>query len=501
MAQSREYFLHKIGELRRPKTNVQMIQKNAMLKFSHLFHFLMESAPAIAEEVQSTYVESMSRTLHGLFRAYHTQLVRLQLEVANRHDLIAVEENAVRSLFSTKVDLSKRTDAFTLNDRGAILEEIDVGPVLVHVAVAEGRRFPYEAIFRSIQKHLMDAATSEYLFCLDFFNAASHSRDLFNRIFARTLSLCLEQLENYLFSCHDAIGLLLMIRLTHSHRMVMERRRIPCLDNFFDRVNLLLWPRFKAIFGANLRSVRSANPRKLGAIEMTPHYITRRYSEFSAAVLTLHNSFEGCNFGTGDEMLLNDLATLRAEMVGLLGRLSDELPTAKGKMVFLINNYDQVLSLFQERRILSEETTRFEELLSQQREQFVEEELLVSFGRMIAFVQQTEAQMADGGGSAAGASSSSSSPVDTALVETLVRDFAASWKSGIEQINHDVMEYFSNFRNGMEILKQVLTQLLLYYTRFQDIIRRCWRRPPPFSKDIVTTQAILAEIKKYSRNV
>jgi len=29
------------------------------------------------------------------------------------------------------------------------------------------------------------------------------------------------------------------------------------------------------------------------------------------------------------------------------------------------------------------------------------------------------------------------------------------------------MECFSNFRNGMEILQQVLTQLLLQYTRFQ----------------------------------
>lgn len=33
------------------------------------------------------------------------------------------------------------------------------------------------------------------------------------------------------------------------------------------------------------------------------------------------------------------------------------------------------------------------------------------------------------------------------------------------------MRYFSHYRNGMEILKQVLTQLLLYYTRFQ--VRPC----------------------------
>jgi hypothetical protein len=42
------------------------------------------------------------------------------------------------------------------------------------------------------------------------------------------------------------------------------------------------------------------------------------------------------------------------------------------------------------------------------------------------------------------------------------------------------MKYFSNFHNGMEILKQVLTQLLLYYTRFQVWeIAMLWLYPYP----------------------
>ncbi len=34
-------------------------------------------------------------------------------------------------------------------------------------------------------------------------------------------------------------------------------------------------------------------------------------------------------------------------------------------------------------------------------------------------------------------------------------------------VRGSVSKYFSNVRDGMAILKQVLTQLLLYYTRFQ----------------------------------
>jgi hypothetical protein len=59
----------------------------------------------------------------------------------------------------------------------------------------------------------------------------------------------------------------------------------------------------------------------------------------------------------------------------------------------------------------------------------------------------------------------------------------------------------------MEILKQCLTQLLLYYTRFQDIIRKVCGPPTKagggntFTKDLVSTNAILAEIKKYALSI
>ena len=132
------------------------------------------------------------------------------------------------------------------------------------------------------------------------------------------------------------------------------------------------------------------------------------------------------------------------------------------------------------------------ELLMKQREIFVEEELLTGFSKMIAFVQQTEAYLAS-------VQKGDKIDVNIQVVESLVIDFASNWKSNIDLINRNVLSYFSNFKNGMEILKQVLTQLLLYYTRFQDIIRRVWKnKPPAFCKDLIGTSVILAEIKKYA---
>ena len=64
--------------------------------------------------------------------------------------------------------------------------------------------------------------------------------------------------------------------MAHAQRLVMQRRRIPVLDSFFDRVSLILWPRFKSIFDINLKGVKEINVKKLGNVtDLSPHYISR----------------------------------------------------------------------------------------------------------------------------------------------------------------------------------------------------------------------------------
>jgi len=557
----RTYFLSTIAQLRRPKTNVRMIQINSLLKYTPLMEFLLDAKVDIYNEIRNVYTESMSKTLYALFRTYAAQLALLDNAIATRKDVIAVEDSALRDVW-TRVNMSKRGDAFCLGSRSQVLEgsEKDM-PILAHVALSENKKYPYEVIFKSVMMHLMDSVTNEYVFVRKFLE--ENGPDAFQGIFGRTLSLILEQLENYLFNCYDCLGLLLMIKLTHANKRIMRERRVDSLDKFFDSLTNLLWPRLKTVMDKQLRSVRDGDVRKLGSIELHAHYVSRRYAEFTCSILQiLHkgtkdgtrtgvssgpssggtnanaittnvanlnmSSGNGHSHSAGEEatqgksssrsslselskqsashrgsagdMLLSDVSLLQDEIVLLLQRLSDSHATNKKKIIFLINNLDQIMSIFQERRVSGKELNRFVELLMQQREIFVEEELLQSFSKMIAFVQQTEHHMNRphfGGGRAA--AEGHKHEVNAQVVESLVREFASTWKQGIEQINRNVLSFFANFRNGMEILKQVLTQLLLYYTRFQDIIRKVWRsKPPGFCKDLVSTSTILAEIKKYA---
>lgn len=250
--------------------------------------------------------------------------------------------------------------------------------------------------------------------------------------------------------------------------------------------------------------------------------MSRRYAEFTCSILLILNrgrksageNDEGktslgtavaaggkpSHRGSAGDMLVNDLDMMVEEMIMLLTRLADVHATNKKRIIFMINNLDSIITIFKERRVSGKELSRFSELLVQQRELFVEEELLQTFSKMIAFVTQTEASMSrfkvprGARGVVAPAE-----VVNPDVVESLVQEFASNWKSGIEQINRNVLSYFSNFRNGMEVLKQVLAQLLLYHTRFQDIIRKVWRgKLPSFCKDLVSTAVILAEIKRHA---
>ena len=94
--------------------------------------------------------------------------------------------------------------------------------------------------------------------------------------------------------------------------------------------------------------------------------------------------------------------------------------------------------------------------------------------------------------------SSSEKPITVAEVDPLVKDFASRWKAAIELMHKDVITSYSSLLCGMEILRAALTQLLLYYTRLSDCIKRIVGGSA-LNKDLVSISSIMYEIRKYSR--
>jgi Vps52 / Sac2 family len=69
----------RIYALRKPKTNIQILQQNVLLKYKYLVAFLRQHGREVYQEVRAAYVDTLARVLSSHFRAYLAAMERLQV--------------------------------------------------------------------------------------------------------------------------------------------------------------------------------------------------------------------------------------------------------------------------------------------------------------------------------------------------------------------------------------------------------------------------------------
>mgnify|MGYP000663118740 CR=1 FL=1 len=82
-------------------------------------------------------------------------LIICSRQADGKNDLIVVDENARKGLFSTKVDMSRQNNSFVLGPRIKVLDDLNgFMPVSVEEAAAQSLRI--EFLFRSFLKRLKE---------------------------------------------------------------------------------------------------------------------------------------------------------------------------------------------------------------------------------------------------------------------------------------------------------------------------------------------------------
>eukprot|EP00929_Paragymnodinium_shiwhaense_P014395 TRINITY_DN122300_c0_g1_i1.p1 TRINITY_DN122300_c0_g1~~TRINITY_DN122300_c0_g1_i1.p1 ORF type:complete len:705 (-),score=222.94 TRINITY_DN122300_c0_g1_i1:93-2207(-) len=496
----KDFLLQKVNSLKTPKTNLQILQRNVLVRFKFFNTFLAEHHPAVGEEIKQHYVSTMASVYLKQFKTYVQNLSRLELENApTKNDLLVAVESQT-SIFSLLggPSLKSKGNVFSISGRDNVLKELDNDPMIAHTQKDKAKYY-HEQVFRSHQMLLMDAATSEFLFLKDFFNTQGDPA-LFTEVFSKTTQFFLESLEVDVRDCWDSVGLLLMIRIVEYYRKSMQTRQMSCLDSYLDALLLQLWPRLRAVLEANVASLRKAYQQGVATPANThTHPVARRYAELAASIYALSTP----EAGGLQETLQQPLQAMQQEIRALLQSFSAKFESHETGLVFLVNNYDLILTVFHERHLPRAATIAFEELLRDQVSAFVENQLTRHYPELLTYVKNTEPLVADIDESAGRQSSASAGPpagVDVAKMEQVVKKFAANWKPSMDRINVFVKQSFNNLSNGMEILKQALTQLLLYYTRFQKILDKSFpQQRPAFAHELVSTTTILMEIKQVSK--
>ncbi|CAM4565131.1 unnamed protein product [Lepidochelys kempii] len=499
----REFVLQKVYSFRKPMTNYQ-IPQNALLKYRFFYQFLLGNERSVAQELREQYVETMSKIYLSYFKSYTSRLMKIQYEeVAEKDDLMGVEDTAKKDILAPCAwttafpgtlqgkgpSLKNRNTIFTLGNRGSVIGGAELeGPIIVpHAAQKSDVRYPFESLFRSQHYALLDNSCREYLFLCDFFLVTGPSaQELFNAVMGKTLAMFLKHMDAYVCDCYDSIAIFLCIHIVLRFRAITAKRNVPAIDKYWDTLLEILWPRFEYILELNIQSIQNTDPQKLGFLDTRPHYITRRYAEFSSAIVSINQTFP-------NERTHTLLGQLQVEVENFVLRVAAEFSSRKEQLIFLINNYDMMLSVLMERAVEeSKEVEGFQQLLSARSQEFIEEILSPPFGGMIAFVKESESLIEKG--------QLDRLRGEEARVTQLVRGFSTTWKASVELLSQDVMRSFSNFKNGTSIIQGALTQLIQYYHGFHKVLTQPPLRALPARAELINIHHLMVELKKHKPN-
>ncbi|KAL6785439.1 VPS52 [Auxenochlorella protothecoides x Auxenochlorella symbiontica] len=545
VVKSRDFLFAKIWDFRRPRTNVQ-IKQPVLLRHKSLVAFLGEHAPDIFGEVRAAYIDKVSAKVLDLFRNYWAVIDRLEEKVLTEADTLGAAEasssGGVLSFFqrpapapAAAASAGGRADAFSLQDRALVLSHVEGPPLVLHAAEARGARFPYEVLFRSVNKLLMDTAAHEYLFCAEFWGDAG----VYAALFAPVLAFVESSLAAALAELHDPIALLLMVRLNRECGLAMARRGNPALDGFYDRINLLLWPRLKVLMDAQLASVKAmpVDPGSTAVPIPAVHLLAERYAALTSALLLLQADLP-------EEPLESNTERLRYAVMNALLSLSRLLPSKRAGTVFLILNFGHIVGVLRgtaarglprtgslSQQAMSQAASgggqggaganpalhrtssshgavdasqglgasgaallkEIEEGLHRCTSIYVDDMLGGALPELIAFVRRGEALAS---GLPEGQALPGCGPPEAA---PLAQAFAGSWKQKAEAMCREVTQDFGSTHAARGVLQAVFTQLLMQYSRFLELMKKQGPAGLGVVRDAVTLPSVMYGLNALSR--
>ncbi|CAB4069110.1 VPS52 [Lepeophtheirus salmonis] len=433
----REFLLERINQFKKPLAN-NHIPQNMMLKFGFYYKFVMANNRDVAKEIKDEYVDTMSKVLFSYFKSYSGRLLKLQYgDLASREDLLGADDSKLGRfsgpsfIFSSKPNLKNKATVFSLGSRDDVLSSELEMPIIV----------PHHA---NQKKTIQNIHLSSYFEVNK--SDTTPANEMFNAVMGRTFQHIIKQIDHYTQESYDCIALFLCIHLIYKYRILCHKRAVTAMDRYWDTVQGLFWSRLTRVFEMNVQSIRDCDPSRLKLLDLRPHYITRRYSEFSAAFICINDNFP--------DMEINRLLSqLQIEEDSLIIKMSLVFQQRREQLIFIINNYDVIISILSERiNSDSKESDIFQEQMNIHISEYITLVLSPKFGAIINFLNEAEPLVEN-------------NKTDKLLQEEkrvlcIIEKFNSEWKKSLDDINSEVFASFPNLKNGTSILQQILTNFV-----------------------------------------
>lgn len=492
----RTFLMERIYEMRQPNTNIQ-VQQNIMMKYRYMLVFLRLHGTSVYEEIQDGYMVTVTSKFLEVFKSYWANMEAMENIIVPPELFLGspIGNNAISqglssmvSYFSTsQKGLDDQHAVFELNGRMDILKHIHDSPIMPSVSSSDKK--PFECLFASISRLLVDTAAHEYLFCKNFWQA--DGRGVFKKTFKPVVDFIHGSIHASIQEQNDLIALLLCIRINRENFLGMSKRRNPALDEHFDAVNLLLWPRVKYILDQHLRSINPVDFSGNDGIDIVPKRVlplTQRYASMMASILVLHTKVV-------DGSISLNIEQLKQSVLNLLLITSRKLSKRGEGTIFLLHNFYHVISVLKKNKQVEEGAmeqnpiandevlSSFEEAFSRALELYVDSRLQSKVPRIHNMVLIGEAALAR--------QSDIQKAVDSKVAAEIASKFTKDWRQIVNTIDIGINRDVGNMELIELVQKTAHSTLLRLWGRFLDLMRRIGDDGNDILKHAVSIPAIM----------
>ncbi|KAF8195726.1 Sac2 family-domain-containing protein [Mycena galopus ATCC 62051] len=351
-------------------TNMQVMQTSVLLKYKPLFAFLQRQAPAVAQEIQRSYVGAARVYYETGFRRYARSLGWIKARTVEKLETIVLSER----------DLA--VDA----ERLAYSKIEGPGVTLAYMADDKAHKEPVEALVRSLLLVFMDNATAEYSFITTFFTvdpvvppednalfspgllspgggerrmsvagsehgggprrarSGSEEQASSDAIWKQIMDPVLEYTQTFVGTVLDpvppAVPLLTIIRLTEDVMAEVQRRACPPAESFIFTLRLKMWPVFQKAMTEHVDALRKlaegASAGYFSRAVATTNAICKRY-------VVMFNSFVTLTAQAEETMIFSNLLRLRQELTKLITRHTEQTSDPVEKATAQSSIYERLL--------------------------------------------------------------------------------------------------------------------------------------------------------------
>ncbi|KAI3407014.2 VPS52 [Candida oxycetoniae] len=311
----RDFVISQIRLLRSNRTSSSQQIQRRLLEASSLFQFLKMQQPNLTAQLQRAYFHTMRWYYKSKFAKYIYSLEKLQ----KRH------------LESPVFDSSNYLNTFEQRVKILNSKEQCMPSQLAETITAS---YTTEFIIRQLLMAIIDNASVEYLFVIDFFYQGEEKDHTWApQMFRDVFEMSRECIHYITSGTCDIYGILLSIKTIHNYQSKLHDLHVPILDDYMNSLLLYLWPICTRIIDLNCESLKrhmARSPKTLA-----PLAITQQFGLFLSALLRM--SITG-------EPLRSYILRLQNDYENGITKASSHF---KGidKEIFLYNNYFLVLNI------------------------------------------------------------------------------------------------------------------------------------------------------------